>query len=120
MSGSDLAASRATRRLAGMGATIFRGHDASQVEGVDVLVVSSAVSEENPEVMAARERRIPVVPRAEMLAELMRFRRGIVDLSTGCGVERWGGTMLRVTSARWSPISTAICCAAAYFVIPQR
>ena len=54
VSGSDLAASRATRRLAGMGATVFRGHHASHVEGVDVLLVSSAVSEENPEVIAAR------------------------------------------------------------------
>jgi UDP-N-acetylmuramate--alanine ligase len=82
VSGSDLAASRATRRLAGMGATIFRGHDASQVEDADVLVVSSAVSDENPEVAAAREHRIPVVPRAEMLAELMRFRRGIAVAGT--------------------------------------
>ena len=82
VTGSDLAESRTTRHLQKLGATIFRGHDASNVEGSDVLVVSSAVSEENPEVTAARELRIPVVPRAEMLAELMRFRRGIAVAGT--------------------------------------
>jgi UDP-N-acetylmuramate--alanine ligase len=82
VSGSDLAESRATRHLRKIGARIHRGHDASLVEGVDVLVVSSAVSDDNPEVAAARELRIPVVPRAEMLAELMRFRRGIAVAGT--------------------------------------
>jgi UDP-N-acetylmuramate--alanine ligase len=82
VSGSDLAESPTTRRLQKLGATIFRGHDESNVEGSDVLVVSSAVSNENPEVSAARELRIPVVPRAEMLAELMRFRRGIAVAGT--------------------------------------
>ena len=82
VSGSDLAQSRTTRHLQKLGATIFAGHDAANVEGADVLVVSSAVAEENPEVTAARELRIPVVPRAEMLAELMRFRRGIAVAGT--------------------------------------
>ena len=82
VSGSDLARSRTTRHLEKMGALVFEGHDASQVERADVLVVSSAVSEDNPEVAAAREMRIPVVPRAEMLAELMRFRRGIAVAGT--------------------------------------
>jgi len=82
VSGSDLAASRTTRHLEKIGAVVHRGHDASLVEGVDVLVVSSAVSDENPEVLAARELRIPVVPRAEMLSELMRFRRGIAVAGT--------------------------------------
>jgi len=82
VSGSDLAESRATRHLEKLGATVFRGHSASQVEGADVLVVSTAVAEDNPELEAARELRIPVVPRAEMLAELMRFRRGIAVAGT--------------------------------------
>ena len=82
VSGSDLVDSRVTRRLAGLGVTIFKGHTASSVKGADVLVVSTAVADKNPEVLAARELRIPVVPRAEMLAELMRFRRGIAVAGT--------------------------------------
>lgn len=82
VSGSDLAESGVTRRLAGLGATVFLGHDAAHVDDSDVLVVSSAVTEDNPEVEAAREKRVPVVPRAEMLAELMRFRRGIAVAGT--------------------------------------
>lgn len=82
VSGSDVSPSAVTRRLAGFGAQIFNGHDASNVDGADVLVVSSAIDDENPEVVRARELRIPVVPRAEMLAELMRFRRGIAIAGT--------------------------------------
>jgi UDP-N-acetylmuramate--alanine ligase len=82
VSGSDLVESRATRRLRELGADIRLGHDAGAVEGADVLVVSSAIAADNPEVLAAREFRIPVVPRAEMLAELMRFRRGIAVAGT--------------------------------------
>ncbi len=82
VSGSDLAASSTTRHLQELGAKIFSGHDAAHIEGADVLVVSSAVKADNPEVAAARELRIPVVPRAEMLAELMRFRRGIAVAGT--------------------------------------
>jgi UDP-N-acetylmuramate--alanine ligase len=82
VSGSDIADNHITNRLRKLGATIFLGHDASQVEGANVLVVSSAVSQDNPEVLAARELRIPIVPRAEMLAELMRFRRGIAVAGT--------------------------------------
>jgi UDP-N-acetylmuramate--alanine ligase len=82
VSGSDLVETRATRRLKELGARIHVGHEAGQVEGADVLVVSSAVTASNPEVEAARARRIPVVPRAEMLAELMRFRRGIAVAGT--------------------------------------
>ena len=70
VSGSDLQESRATRHLRKLGVKVFIGHDAMQVDGVDVLVVSTAVPESNPEILAAREARIPVVPRAEMLAEL--------------------------------------------------
>lgn len=82
VSGSDLRDSRATRHLRKLGARVHIGHDATQVDGVDVLVVSTAVPASNPEVMAARQARIPVVPRAEMLAELMRFKRGIAVAGT--------------------------------------
>lgn len=82
VSGSDASDSAATRRLAGMGAIVHRGHDAVHVAGVDVVVVSSAIRADNPELRAAREQRIPVVPRAEMLAELMRFKRGIAIAGT--------------------------------------
>jgi len=82
VSGSDLRANAVTRRLQQQGAQVWLGHDASHVADCDVVVVSSAVNEENPEVAAARERRIPVVPRAEMLAEIMRFRHGIAVAGT--------------------------------------
>ena len=82
ISGSDLKESAVTQRLAAQGAKIWLGHDAAHIEEADVVVVSSAVNETNPEVMAAREQRIPVVPRAEMLAELMRFRFGIAVAGT--------------------------------------
>ncbi|NNK38040.1 MAG: UDP-N-acetylmuramate--L-alanine ligase [Xanthomonadales bacterium] len=82
VSGSDLARSRTTRRLSDLGASVFESHEAHQVEDADVLVVSSAVAEDNPELEAARRLRIPIVPRAEMLAELMRFRRGIAVAGT--------------------------------------
>ncbi len=82
VSGSDLGSNAATRRLAGLGARVVQGHDAAHVSGADVVVVSSAVEESNPEVQAARAARIPVVPRAEMLAELMRFRYGIAVAGT--------------------------------------
>ncbi|MEJ5210506.1 MAG: UDP-N-acetylmuramate--L-alanine ligase [Burkholderiales bacterium] len=82
ISGSDLADSVTTRRLAKLGARVFRGHDASHVGKADVVVISSAVREDNPEVVAARGRGIPVVPRALMLAELMRFKQGIAVAGT--------------------------------------
>src|SRR5512144_3156042 len=69
VSGSDRADSAVTRRLAGLGIQIHKGHDAANVAATDVLVVSSAIDPKNPEVVGARERRIPVVPRAEMLGE---------------------------------------------------
>jgi UDP-N-acetylmuramate--alanine ligase len=77
VSGSDLNTTAVTARLAGLGAAIFAGHDAANVAGADVVVRSSAVTEANVEVAAARERRIPVIRRAEMLAELMRLKYGI-------------------------------------------
>jgi UDP-N-acetylmuramate--alanine ligase len=82
VSGSDLVESVVTERLRGLGARIYRGHDAQQTQGVDVVVVSTAVRSDNPEVGAARAMRIPVVPRALMLAELMRLRQGIAVAGT--------------------------------------
>ncbi len=82
VSGSDLRASAVTARLAQLGAIIRPGHAAEHIAGCDAVVISSAVAEDNPEVMAARAARIPVVPRAEMLAELMRFRYGIAIAGT--------------------------------------
>ena len=82
VSGSDLKESRVTGRLEKLGVRVFIGHDARHIDGVDVLVVSTAVPDSNPEVVAARELRIPVVPRAQMLAELMRFKRGIAVAGT--------------------------------------
>jgi UDP-N-acetylmuramate--alanine ligase len=80
--GSDLKESRVTRRLAKQGAHIYMGHLAENIKDADVVVVSTAIDQGNPETMAAREQRIPVVRRAEMLAELMRFRYGIAVAGT--------------------------------------
>lgn len=80
--GSDMQKNLITRKLSELGATVFDKHEASNVDGADVVVMSSAVKEDNPEVVAAREKRIPIVPRAEMLAELMRFRYGIAIAGT--------------------------------------
>lgn len=77
VSGSDIRESGITRRLAGLGGIIYDGHLPENVAGCDVVVVSSAVKTENPEVSAAREQGIPVIPRAEMLAELMRLKYSI-------------------------------------------
>lgn len=82
VSGSDLASSPVTERLRSLGAVVYQGHDAANIAGADALVISSAVHEDNPEVRAAREAHIPVVPRAVMLAELMRLRRGIAIAGT--------------------------------------
>ncbi|HEX6467206.1 MAG TPA: UDP-N-acetylmuramate--L-alanine ligase [Terriglobales bacterium] len=77
VSGSDLKRSSITERLANMGAITFEGHLAENITGAEVVVVSSAISKENPEVAAAIAKHIPVIPRAEMLAELMRLKYGI-------------------------------------------
>lgn len=82
VSGSDLAQSPVTDRLAELGATVYQGHAAENITGADAIVISSAVHEDNPEVVAARRAHIPVVPRAVMLAELMRLRRGIAIAGT--------------------------------------
>ena len=82
VSGSDLAASATTRRLEAEGVRVMLGHAAENAAGADAVVVSTAVKADNPEVVVARERRIPVVPRAQMLAELMRLKRGIAIAGT--------------------------------------
>nr|WP_246606604.1 UDP-N-acetylmuramate--L-alanine ligase [Lysobacter antarcticus] len=82
VSGSDRADNAVTRRLTRLGVTVHHDHTASNVLGTDCVVVSSAIKADNPEVMEARAQRIPVVPRAEMLAELMRFKRGIAVAGT--------------------------------------
>lgn len=82
VSGSDLGSNAATRRLSELGAKVMQGHAAGNIEKADAIVTSTAVKEDNPEVIAAREKHIPIVPRAVMLAELMRLRRGIAIAGT--------------------------------------
>ncbi|MDG5498111.1 UDP-N-acetylmuramate--L-alanine ligase [Marinobacter sp. BGYM27] len=82
VSGSDLKAGAVTDRLAGLGIQIAIGHRAENSADADVVVVSTAVTNDNPEVKAARDRRVPIVPRAEMLAEIMRYRHGIAVAGT--------------------------------------
>ena len=77
VSGSDLKNTTVTKRLASLGGTILKGHSKDHVEGADVVVYSSAVQTDNPEILAATARYIPVIPRAEMLAELMRLKYGV-------------------------------------------
>ena len=82
VSGSDIAASATTRRLEGEGIQVMIGHAAGNIAGADAVVTSTAVKADNPEVIAAREKKIPVVPRAQMLAELMRLKSGIAIAGT--------------------------------------
>jgi UDP-N-acetylmuramate--alanine ligase len=82
VSGSDNVDNATTRRLTALGATVHRGHVAANVMGADCIVVSSAIKRDNPELAEARAQGIPIVPRAEMLAELMRFRRGMAVAGT--------------------------------------
>ncbi|MGL6041786.1 MAG: Mur ligase domain-containing protein, partial [Deefgea sp.] len=82
VSGTDLGVSATTKRLAAAGAEVFQGHSAEYVANADVVVISSAVKEDNPEVVEAHQRKIPVVPRALMLAELMRLKQGIAIAGT--------------------------------------
>lgn len=82
ISGSDINESKVTRRIESLGATVFIGHQEENIEDVDVVVCSSAIDESNPEIKAAQASRIPIVPRAEMLAELMRYRHGIAVAGT--------------------------------------
>ncbi|MEJ2756463.1 MAG: Mur ligase domain-containing protein, partial [Gammaproteobacteria bacterium] len=82
VSGSDQTDNQNTQHLMAVGVRIHQGHNAVQAAGADVVVISSAVDVNNPEVQWARERRIPIVPRAQMLAELMRYRHGIAVAGT--------------------------------------
>ncbi|MEK8086118.1 UDP-N-acetylmuramate--L-alanine ligase [Aquabacterium sp. A3] len=82
VSGSDQSDSKTARRLASLGITVYIGHDAAHIAGAEAVVTSTAVKGDNPEVIAARAARVPVVPRAVMLAELMRLRRGIAIAGT--------------------------------------
>ncbi len=82
ITGSDIAVNAVTERLSQLGATIHIGHQAENIEQASAVVVSTAISPDNPELIAAKEKRIPVVRRAEMLAELMRFRHGIAVAGT--------------------------------------
>ncbi|MDO8893279.1 MAG: UDP-N-acetylmuramate--L-alanine ligase [Sulfurimicrobium sp.] len=82
ISGSDISANVTTQRLKKLGAKVFKGHSDTHVANADVVVTSTAVKEDNPEVIAAREQKIPIVPRAMMLAELMRFKQGIAVAGT--------------------------------------
>ena len=82
VSGSDLSSNAASQRLASLGAQIKLGHDASNIAGADAIVTSTAVKSDNPEVIAARAAHVPIVPRAMMLAELMRLKRGIAIAGT--------------------------------------
>ncbi|HEY0563528.1 MAG TPA: UDP-N-acetylmuramate--L-alanine ligase [Methylophilus sp.] len=82
VSGSDLASNSTTQRLASFGATVYQGHVKENLGDADVVVVSSAVNEQNPEIVEARQKKIPVIPRALMLAELMRFKQGIAVAGT--------------------------------------
>jgi UDP-N-acetylmuramate--alanine ligase len=82
VSGSDTSSSATTKRLAQLGARLAQGHAAENIAGADAVVISTAVSASNPEVMAARTQRVPVVPRAVMLAELMRLKQGIAIAGT--------------------------------------
>ena len=81
-SGSDLVETNTTRRLEKIGIRVFYFHDKKVIEGADVLVVSSAIQADNPELIAAADSQIPIVPRAEMLGELMRYRHGIAISGT--------------------------------------
>jgi UDP-N-acetylmuramate--alanine ligase len=82
ISGSDQASSATTQRLSALGIKVFIGHDAGQIAGADAVVTSTAVRGDNPEVIAARAQHVPVVPRAVMLAELMRLRKGLAIAGT--------------------------------------
>lgn len=82
VSGSDIAENAVTKHLSSLGVKVFIGHEAQHVDGTDAVVVSTAIDQRNPEINAARDLGIPVIPRAEMLAELMRFRYGIAIAGT--------------------------------------
>ena len=95
VSGSDLHLSEVTDRLQKQGVQLFKGHACQQVQGAYVVVISSAISQDNPELIEARRLRTPIIRRAEMLAELMRYRHGIAV----------AGTHGKTTTTASSPLS---------------
>jgi UDP-N-acetylmuramate--alanine ligase len=103
ISGCDLAHSETVARLEKLGARIALGHDASHVDGADLLVISSAVAESNPEVAAARARGIPVIRRAEMLGEIMRLKQGIGVAGTHGKTTTTSLTGMVLTEAGFDP-----------------
>ena len=103
ISGCDRETSENTERLAGLGAKISLGHDPAHVENVDVLVISSAVDESNPEVSAARERGIPVIRRAQMLGQVMRLKQGIAVAGTHGKTTTTSLTGMVLTEAGFDP-----------------
>src|SRR5205823_2266863 len=82
VTGSDLKLSSVTARLVSLGARVFEGHRTDYLDAADVVVISSAVKPDNPEVVEAHRRQIPIIPRAEMLAELMRLKYGVTVAGT--------------------------------------
>jgi UDP-N-acetylmuramate--alanine ligase len=103
ISGCDLSRSENTDRLTKLGARIAYGHDAKHVEDADLVVISSAVNESNPEVAAARERGIPVIRRAEMLAEIMRLKQGVAIAGTHGKTTTTSLTGMVLTEAGFDP-----------------
>jgi UDP-N-acetylmuramate--alanine ligase len=111
--GSDLHSNPSVERLRAQGASVFIGHDATNIREADAVVVSSAVDETNPEVAAAREALMPVVQRAEMLAELMRFRYSIAVDDNEPRCQRTCGRRARSNLRYWRTIKECGCeCAA--------
>ncbi len=103
VSGSDLADSETTRRLAELGVRFHVGHAGANISGADVVVVSSAVKSDNPEVLEARLRRVPVIRRAEMLAELMRGKVGVAVAGTHGKTTTTSMLSVVLSSAGWDP-----------------
>ena len=104
VTGSDMKRSAITDRLQSLGATVWEGHSAEHVAGADVVVVSSAIKQDNPELLAARQRQIPVIPRAEMLAELMRlYRHGVAVAGTHGKTTTTSMIAHLMTHARFDP-----------------
>jgi UDP-N-acetylmuramate--alanine ligase len=110
ITGSDAKRSAITERLEKMGATISEGHRGENVEGADVVVTSSAIRRDNPEVVAARHKKIPVIQRAEMLAELMRLYRYGIAVAGTHGKAQTPNSAKANTSLSKQMNRTALCC----------
>ncbi len=129
VTGSDIKANAMTRHLVGLGAEVGIGHAAERVAEADVVVISSAVGSENPEVVEARARRIPIVPRAKMLAELMRFRHGIAVAGThgkttttsliASILARGGLDPTFVIGGRLNSVGTNACLGAGHYLVAE-